>query len=159
MKRRSAGLLMYRRAGAGLEVFLAHPGGPYFAKKDRGAWTLPKGEPEDGEDLLGCARREFEEETGMAPDASEYLPLGEITQAGGKAVSAWAFAGEWGGRELRSNRFELEWPPQSGRKWSFPEIDRVAFFPIERARERINPAQVELLDRLEHALRAGDAQR
>jgi predicted NUDIX family NTP pyrophosphohydrolase len=148
MPKLSAGLLMYRRTPAGVEVFLAHPGGPFFAKRDDGVWTIPKGEPEPGEALLACARREFEEETGLKPEAVDYLPLGEVKQAGGKIVHAWAFAGDWGERELRCNTLELVWPPRSGRRRSFPEIDRACFFPIDAARRKLNPAQVALLDRL-----------
>lgn len=148
MAKLSAGLLMYRRSAAGLEVFLAHPGGPFFAKKDDGVWTVPKGEPEAGEALLACAQREFREETGMEPTAPEFLPLGEVRQAGGKTVYAWAFEGEWGERELSCNLVELEWPPRSGKKLSFPEVDRVAFFPIAAARSKLNPAQAAFLDRL-----------
>jgi len=147
MAKQSAGLLMYRQTPSGPEVFLAHPGGPYFAKKDDGVWTIPKGEPAPGEALLDCARREFEEETGMRPQG-ELVALGEIRQAGGKVVHAWAFEGEWGDRELRCNTFELEWPPRSGRRQAFPEIDRACFFAIDEARRKINPAQVALIDRL-----------
>jgi predicted NUDIX family NTP pyrophosphohydrolase len=139
---------MYRRQGGGVQVFLAHPGGPYFARKDEGVWTIPKGELEPGEDALACAKREFLEETGLAPDAAEFIALGEITQRGGKVVQAWAFEGEWGERELRCNTFELEWPPRSGRMQSYPEVDRAEFFAIDDARRKLNPAQVELLDRL-----------
>jgi predicted NUDIX family NTP pyrophosphohydrolase len=148
MAKRSAGLLMYRRSAGGVEVFLAHPGGPLFAKKDAGAWTIPKGEPDPDEDLLLCARREFEEETGLRPDAERYLPLGDVRQAGGKTVYAWAFEGDWADRELVCNHVELEWPPRSGRRLRFPEVDRVAFFSLAEAREKLNPAQVALLDRL-----------
>jgi predicted NUDIX family NTP pyrophosphohydrolase len=151
MAKRSAGLLMYRRRGPErreLEVFIAHPGGPLFAKKDAGAWTIPKGEPDGDEDLLLCARREFEEETGLRPEAEAYLPLGEVRQAGGKTVYAWAFEGDWCDRELVCNQVELEWPPRSGRRHTFPEIDRVGFYSLAEAREKLNPAQVALLDRL-----------
>jgi predicted NUDIX family NTP pyrophosphohydrolase len=149
MNKQSAGLLMYRRASDGaIELFLAHPGGPFFKNKDAGAWTIPKGELEPNEEPLDCARREFEEETGMRPDASDYLALGEIKQRGGKRVEAWAFEGDWQERTLRGNQFEIEWPPRSGRRQSFPEIDRAEFFSLEVAREKINPAQIELIDRL-----------
>ena len=148
MAKASAGLLMYRRTAGELEVFLAHPGGPFFAGKDEGVWTLPKGEPAEGEALLACARREFEEETGLAPGAGAFLPLGQVRQRGGKVVHAWAFEGEWGQRALRCNEFELEWPPRSGRRQSFPEIDRAEFFPLAEARRKVNPAQAVLLDRL-----------
>jgi predicted NUDIX family NTP pyrophosphohydrolase len=139
---------MYRRTAAGIEVFLAHPGGPFFARKDDGVWTLPKGELEPGEEPLAGAQREFEEETGMRPEAARYLELGEVKQAGGKTVIAFAFEGDWGERELRCNQFELEWPPRSGKKRSFPELDRAEFFPLSTARQKLNPAQVPLLDRL-----------
>src|SRR5688572_12952391 len=122
--KQSAGLLMYRRGSDGVELFLVHPGGPFYARKDDGVWTIPKGEPAPGEALLACAQREFEEETGMQPRAERFLELGAIRQAGGKTVHAWAFEGAWGDRELRCNTFELEWPPRSGRKQAFPEVDR-----------------------------------
>jgi predicted NUDIX family NTP pyrophosphohydrolase len=138
---------MYRRSARGLEVFLAHPGGPFFARKDLGAWTIPKGEPNPDEALLACAQREFEEETGMTPEG-ELLELGEVQQAGGKRVAAWAFEGDFGARELRCNQVEIEWPPRSGKMRSIPEIDRAEYFTIEEARAKINPAQVALLDRL-----------
>jgi len=142
---------MYRHAPA-LQVFLAHPGGPFWRNRDAGAWSLPKGEPEPDEDLLACAIREFEEETGLAP-APDYLPLGSVRQKGGKEVRAWAFEGAWEeGRALRSNAFEIEWPPRSGRRQSFPEIDRVAWFDLDEARERLNPAQAVFVERLAEAL-------
>ena len=147
--RTSAGLLMYRSGRKGVEVFLVHPGGPFFRNKDRGAWSVPKGEVEPGEDLAGTAIREFAEELGVEPEASDLLPLGEVVQKGGKRVHAWAFAGEWEeGREVRSNPFTIEYPPRSGRTASFPEIDRAAFFSLPEAREKINPAQAPFLDRL-----------
>jgi predicted NUDIX family NTP pyrophosphohydrolase len=144
----SAGLLMYRHVNDALEVLLAHPGGPLFARKDAGAWTVPKGEYGSDEEPLAAARREFEEETGFPPAATEYLDLGSVTQRGGKTVRAWAFAGDWDVRELRSNTFSLEWPPRSGRQQEFPEIDRMQFFALDAAREKLNPAQVDFLDRL-----------
>ena len=148
MPKQSAGLLMYRRS-ATLEVFLVHPGGPFFRNRDDGAWTIPKGEPDQGEDLLECARREFCEETGASPpDAAVCLALGTVTQAGGKLVHAWAFEGDFDPNDLRSNTFELEWPPRSGKKQSFPEVDRAAFFAPDLARTKLNPAQVVLLERL-----------
>lgn len=150
---RSAGLLLYRHTAAGLEVFIVHPGGPYFARKDDGVWSIPKGEVETGEDPLGVACREFEEETGQTLDAcganATPRPLGEVRQAGGKRVDAWAVAGDWpAGAELVSNTFELEWPPRSGKMQSFPEVDRGGFVPLAEARVKLNPAQVEFLDRL-----------
>lgn len=144
----SAGLLMYRRSGGALEVFLAHPGGPFFAKKDAGVWSIPKGEIEEGDDALETARREFREETGIPPGA-ELLPLGTVRQKGGKLVHAWAFAGDVEqGQPCASNTFTIEWPPGSGRRCEFPEIDRVAFFDLETARRKINPAQAAFIDRL-----------
>ncbi len=152
MARTSAGVLLYRRTARGLEVFLAHPGGPLFARKDEGAWTLPKGEPDDGEALEGAARRELVEETGLQPP-DELVGLGSVTQRGGKVVHAWAGEGSTpAGWELRSNTFELQWPPHSGRVQRFPEIDRVGWFDLVTARSKINPAQVALIDRLEEAL-------
>jgi predicted NUDIX family NTP pyrophosphohydrolase len=146
-KRHSAGLLMYRR-GLELEVLLAHPGGPFFAHKDAGAWTIPKGEVAQGEDARACALREFQEETGIVPGDAELQPLGEIQQSGGKRVEAWAFAGAWAGGRPESNHFELEWPPRSGRMQSFPEIDRLEWFGLSEARLKLNPAQTAFLDRL-----------
>ena len=147
----SAGLLMYRSTGDRVECLLAHPGGPFWARKDEGAWTLPKGELGAGEDPLAAARREFEEETGLAP-AGPFLPLGQVRQKGGKTVLAWAFAGQFDPAALRSNLVEIDWPPRSGRKASFPEIDRVAWFALEEARRRILASQVPFLTRLAELL-------
>jgi predicted NUDIX family NTP pyrophosphohydrolase len=155
-ERISAGILLYRRGSedAPFEVLLAHPGGPYFAKRDLGDWTIPKGEP-DGrhEPLEDVARREFEEETGTAIDtAAPTIELGSIVQKGGKVVHAWAVEGDLDPAAAHSNEIELEWPPRSGRRQRFPEIDRVAWFgPIE-ARRRIKQTQTPLIDRLEEAL-------
>ncbi|MBE7939960.1 MULTISPECIES: NUDIX domain-containing protein [Ramlibacter] len=143
----SAGLLMFRRAAAGLEVLLAHPGGPFWQRKDSGAWTLPKGEIETGEDPLQAALREWREETGFAA-GGPFAALGEVRLRSGKRVLAWAFEGDADPLALRSNGFEIEWPPRSGRMQSFPEIDRVAWFDLAQARERIAPAQTPFLDRL-----------
>lgn len=143
---------MYRFRNDTLEVFLAHPGGPFFARKDAGVWTLPKGEPAENEPLEITARREFEEETGITPP-DDLVPLGSIKQKGGKIVHAWAFAGNWNESDgLSCNTFELEWPPRSGRVQTFPEIDRAAFFSLDQAREKINPAQVPLLDALKSSV-------
>jgi len=136
---------MYRRRGARLEVFLAHPGGPYWAGKDQ--WTIPKGEYEDGEAPLEAARREFEEETGFSP-RGEFIDLGEITQRSGKRVRAWAFAGDADPATLKSNTCMIEWPPRSGREMEIPEVDRGAWFSIPNARKRIFHGQEKLLDRL-----------
>jgi len=147
MPKRSAGILMFRRRGGEIEVFLMHPGGPFWAKKDAGAWSIPKGEYAPGEDALAVAKREFEEETGARP-AGKFLPLGEVVQAGGKIVTAWALEGDFDPATLTSNRFELEWPPKSGRKVSFPEVDRAQWFCPAEARQKILPAQCEFITRL-----------
>jgi len=150
----SAGLLMFRRpAGAdSLVVLLAHPGGPFFRNKDAGAWSIPKGELEASEDALACARREFREETGIEPGEAVLFALGEVRQKGGKRVLAWAFEAPPGELDLTvlpaSNTFELEWPPKSGKRQTFPEIDKLAFFTLEEAHVKILSAQSELLDRL-----------
>jgi predicted NUDIX family NTP pyrophosphohydrolase len=144
----SAGLLMFRRRNRELEVLLVHPGGPYFQKKDDGAWTLPKGEATEGEDLLARARIEFEEELGI-PASGDWMELGSIKQKGGKTVHAWAFAGDLEDDfKLVSNTFEMEWPPRSGKVQRFPEVDRASFFPVEEAKRKINVAQTVFLDRL-----------
>jgi len=143
----SAGLLMFKRAASGLQVLLVHPGGPFFQKKDAGAWTIPKGLANPGEDLLAAARREFEEETGFQP-AGDFVALTPVKQKGGKIVHAWAFEGDLDPANIRSNSFEIEWPPKSGSRMKFPEIDRANFFDLVVARSQINPAQAALLDEL-----------
>jgi predicted NUDIX family NTP pyrophosphohydrolase len=153
MAKRSAGILMYRRRGPGVEVLLVHPGGPFWAKKDLGAWSLPKGEYAAGEEPLAVAMREFEEETGARP-SGDFLPLGESVQPGRKIVTAWAVEGDFDVGALKSNLFEMEWPPKSGRKTSFPEVDRAEWFPIEDARKKILPGQNPFIDRLLSALGA-----
>ncbi len=149
---KSAGLLMFRRVAA-LELFLVHPGGPFFRKKDDGAWSIPKGELEPNEDPLLTAQREFTEETGLAVPKNGFLALGEIRQQGGKTVFAWAFEGDCDPAGIASNTFELEWPPRSGRRQTFPEVDRADFFTPDVARKKLNPAQAVFVDRLENALR------
>jgi predicted NUDIX family NTP pyrophosphohydrolase len=146
--KRSAGVLLYRVSGGAPEVLLVHPGGPYWARRDAGVWSIPKGEYEKGDDPLACALREFEEETGTALEAGELHELGEVKQKGGKVVSAWAAEGELDADGVRSNTFTMEWPPRSGRSAEFPEIDRAGWFGIDEAREKLNPAQSEFLDRL-----------
>ena len=148
MPKTSAGLLLYRRVDGALEVLLVHPGGPYWARKDDGAWSVPKGEYEPGEDPLEVARREFEEELGAAPPDGTPAPLGEIRQAGGKIVTAWAQEGDLDVTDVRSNTFEMEWPPRSGRTQEFPEVDAAAWFSIEDARTKLNRGQLPFLDRL-----------
>jgi predicted NUDIX family NTP pyrophosphohydrolase len=149
--RRSAGILLHRRRGE-LEVLLVHPGGPFWAKKDAGAWSIPKGEYEDGDDPLASALREFEEETGTRLEPDAPVELGTIVQRGGKRVSAWAVEGDLDPGTLRSNTFEMQWPPRSGVWREFPEVDRAEWFDVARAREKLVPAQAELLDRLEERL-------
>jgi predicted NUDIX family NTP pyrophosphohydrolase len=147
--RRSAGLLLYRGSGGAREVLLVHPGGPFWEKKDAGAWSIPKGEYEDDEDPRAAALREFEEELGAAPPPAEALTeLGTIRQSGGKQVTAYAAPGDVDASAITSNTFTLEWPPRSGRMQEFPEVDRAGWFSIAEAREKLNPAQAELLDRL-----------
>jgi predicted NUDIX family NTP pyrophosphohydrolase len=151
MKKVSAGLLLYRVRDDAIEVFLVHPGGPYWAGKDLGAWTIPKGESAPGEDLLATARREFEEETGCAP-AGEVIPLGVADQPGGKRVHAWAVNGDCDPGALRSNMFRVEWPPRSGRQREFPEVDRGGWFTLREARRRILKGQLPLLDEFERVV-------
>ena len=146
----SAGLLLFRRPQGKLEVFLAHPGGPFWRTRDLGAWTVPKGLVEEGEDPLVAAIREFEEETGIRPQGP-FLPLGNIRQKAGKLVHAWAWQGEADPQRVRSNLMRTEWPRGSGRWLTFPEVDRCEWFDAQSAREKINPAQAELIDRLEAA--------
>jgi len=147
MAKRSAGVLAYRRRDGELEVLLAHPGGPFWTRKDEGAWTIPKGEYGDDEEPFAAAKREFAEETGAAIDG-DFLPLGEVRQASGKVVSAWAHETDLDAGAIRSNTFELEYPPRSGKMRAFPEIDRAAWFRIPEARLKIHPAQAAFLDRL-----------
>jgi predicted NUDIX family NTP pyrophosphohydrolase len=144
---RSAGILIYRIRDGAPAVLLAHPGGPYWARKDRGAWSLPKGEIEPGEDALAAAQREVEEETGFRL-LGPYLPLGEVVQRGGKRVVAWAVECDVDPAALRSGTFALEWPPKSGRLREFPEVDRAAWFGHAEARRRLLPSQAPFLDAL-----------
>jgi predicted NUDIX family NTP pyrophosphohydrolase len=148
---RSAGLLMFRRRPAGPEVLLAHPGGPFWSRRDDAAWTLPKGEIGPDEDPLAAARREFLEETGFA-SAPPFVPLGELKQKSGKRISAWACEGDADPAGLVSNLFELEWPPRSGRMASFPEVDRVRWFGLDEARRKLIAGQAPFIDSLEHWL-------
>jgi predicted NUDIX family NTP pyrophosphohydrolase len=147
----SAGLLLFRRPHGELEVFLAHPGGPFWRSRDLGVWTVPKGLVNEDEDPLAAAVREFEEETGIYPEGP-FLPLGSIRQKAGKLVHAWAWEGEAHPRWVRSNLMRTEWPRGSGRWLTFPEVDRCEWFDARSAREKVNPAQAELIDRLEAAL-------
>ncbi|MGI4894539.1 MAG: NUDIX domain-containing protein [Janthinobacterium lividum] len=147
--KRSAGILLYRfDAAGGCEVLLAHMGGPLWARKDERAWSIPKGEPEDGEDLLDTARREFEEELGSAVPAGEFIALGEVRQSGGKVVTLWAAHGDLDAAAIRSGTFSMQWPPRSGRQQEFPEVDRAAWFDLETASSKLVAGQVVALQRL-----------
>ncbi len=158
MPKRSAGIVLFRRAGGGeLEVLLVHPGGPFWARRDLGAWSIPKGEVDAGEDERACALRELAEETGTAfADVSEdgLLVLGEVRLRSGKVVTAWALEGDLDADAVVSNTFELEWPPRSGRTQTFPEVDRAAWLALDAARQKLLPAQAPFLDRLAEAVGA-----
>jgi predicted NUDIX family NTP pyrophosphohydrolase len=147
----SAGLLLFRRGARGLEVLLAHPGGPFWKERDVGAWTIPKGVVDGGEELLAAARREFEEETGIVP-VGPFLSLGSVKQRAGKRVHAWAWEGDADASAVTSNVMRTEWPRGSGRWITFPEVDRCAWFPPDTARQMLNPAQAQLVGRLEAVL-------
>jgi predicted NUDIX family NTP pyrophosphohydrolase len=151
MPKRSAGILLYRQRGAEPELLLVHPGGPFWQRKDLGAWSIPKGEYSEGDDALVAAKREFEEETGARPDG-DFLALGELVQGGRKIVTAFALEGDFDPATLRSNTFELEWPPKSGRKASFPEVDRAQWFSPAEARQKILKGQSEFITRLLKAI-------
>ncbi|MFE4576695.1 NUDIX domain-containing protein [Streptomyces chartreusis] len=151
-ERRSAGLLLFRRTDAGLEVLLGHMGGPFFARRDAGAWTVPKGEYEPDEPAWDAARREFQEELGLPPPDGEALPLGEVRQTGGKIVTVWAIEADLDPATVVPGTFRMEWPPRSGRTQEFPELDRVEWLDLDRAREVVVKAQAAFLDRLaEHS--------
>ena len=150
MPKKSAGLLLFRRR-ARLEVLLVHPGGPLWAKKDEGAWSIPKGEIDPDEDPLAAARREFQEELG-SPVTGDFVTLTPIRQASGKRVYAWAVEADFDPATFTSGTFSMEWPPRSGRQQEFPEVDRAEWFPLETARVKINPRQIPLLDQLAHAV-------
>jgi predicted NUDIX family NTP pyrophosphohydrolase len=166
MARVSAGILLFRRGsggeggggggGAGIEVLLVHPGGPFWKNKDTGAWSIPKGEVAEGEDLLATARREFAEELGFAPPEGA-MPLGSVKQKGGKVVHAWGCEGECDVSQVKSNTFRMEWPPRSGKFSEFPEVDKAAWFSPAQARQKLNPGQIEFLETLERLLGGGAA--
>jgi predicted NUDIX family NTP pyrophosphohydrolase len=147
MKKRSAGILMYRRAEPGLELLLVHPGGPFWARKDLGAWSIPKGECEEGEEPLAAAKREFREELGAEPEGA-FVELGMLVQPSRKEITAWAVEGDFSVAELKSNTFEVEWPPKSGRKQRFPEVDRAGWFGLAEARRKILRGQAGFIDRV-----------
>ena len=153
MPKQSVGILMYRRRGGALEVFLVHPGGPFWAKKEQHAWSIPKGEFAPGEDPLAAAKREFTEETGLTAEG-DFVALAPLKQPGGKTVHAWALEGDCDPAAIRSNSFTMEWPPRSGRMQEYPEVDRAAWFDLAAAREKLHKGQVELIDQLEALLGA-----
>jgi predicted NUDIX family NTP pyrophosphohydrolase len=153
--RESAGVLVWRRKDDGIEVFLVHPGGPFWAKKDVHAWSIPKGEIEPGEEAFAVALREFGEETGQTI-AGDFIALPRLKQKSGKLLHAWAVEGEVDAARVVSNEFELEWPPRSGRKQLFPEIDRAAWFPLAEARERLHAGMAPILDELARVLGQDD---
>jgi predicted NUDIX family NTP pyrophosphohydrolase len=153
MSKLSAGVLLYRRSSGGIEVLLVHPGGPFWSAKDLGAWSIPKGEHTAGEDPLAAARREFQEETGQQLDDGELVPLSEVKLTSGKVIRAWAIEGDCDAEAIHSNLFTMEWPPRSGKKQEFPEVDRAGWFGVEEARQKIHPAQQAFLDRLVNAIR------
>jgi len=150
MPKRSAGLLLFRRS-AHLELFLVHPGGPFWARKDDGAWSLPKGEYTDAEDPLEAARREFQEETGISVDG-DFLPLGELRQPGGKLITAWALEKDVDPALVKSDSFSMEWPPKSGKTQQFPEVDRAAWFPVSQAGAKVLKGQLAFINRLAQKL-------
>jgi predicted NUDIX family NTP pyrophosphohydrolase len=153
-KKKSAGILMYRLRNGTVEVFLVHPGGPYWAKKDLGAWSIPKGESADGEDRLSAAKREFQEETGFLPEGG-FVALAPIKQPGGKVVYAWAVRGDCDAKRIVSNTFSMEWPPRSGKRQEFPEVDRAEWFSMNLAKEKILKGQVRLLEELSQIVEKG----
>jgi predicted NUDIX family NTP pyrophosphohydrolase len=152
MHKQSAGILLYRWRDGSLEIFLVHPGGPYWKKKDFGAWSIPKGEYEVGDNPIAAAKREFEEETGFAPPTGELKSLSEIKLGSGKVVTAWAVEGDCDANAIRSNVFSMEWPPKSGKLQEFPEVDRAAWFTLAVANEKIHAAQRDFLNRLAELL-------
>ena len=156
MPKLSAGIMLYREGNNGLEVFLVHPGGPFWAKKDEGSWSIPKGEYEEGDDVWAAARREFREETGFDAPAGEPAELGQVKYSN-KALTAWSLAGSVDARRVKSNMFTMEWPPKSGKMQTFPEIDRAEWFGIAEARTQILPAQVNLIEQLVTRLGVSEA--
>jgi Predicted NTP pyrophosphohydrolase len=153
--KKSAGILLYRLHHGAPQVMLVHPGGPFWKNKDAGVWSIPKGEPNEGEDPLDAALREFREETGIPIKKSTCTPLTPVKQKAGKLVLAWAMEGDLDTTAINSNTFNMEWPPHSGKTQSFPEVDRAGWFGLEEAREKINPGQVPLLNELEKIIKPG----
>jgi predicted NUDIX family NTP pyrophosphohydrolase len=159
MPKLSAGIVLYRWSGETLEVFLVHPGGPFWKNKDEGAWSIPKGEYVNGEDPIAAARREFFEETGFALPRVDLQALGEVKQGGGKIVKAWALEGDCAADQIKSNLFSMEWPPKSGRMQELPEVDRAGWFQLDMAHEKLLAGQRPLLDRLMQLLQQESAQK
>ena len=152
MPRKSAGILLYRFQKEGVEVFLVHPGGPFWVNKDKGSWSVPKGEYNDDEDVLKAAQREFQEETGLSIQGN-FIELGEVRQPSGKRVRVWALENDQEVEDIRSNTFQLEWPPKSGKMQEFPEVDRGGWFSIPEARQKILKGQIPFLDKLEEKIK------
>ena len=152
MKKLSAGLLIYKSINNQIEVLLAHPGGPFWARKDLGAWSLPKGEYQEGEDALSAARREFAEEIGQPAPEAEFIDLGEVKLKSGKIIQAWAIAGDLDASKIKSNTMSIEWPPKSGQQTEFSEVDRAEWFDLVKAAQKLNPAQAEFIERLSKKL-------
>ncbi len=147
MQKTSAGIILFRKKEK-IEFLLVHPGGPFFAKKDEGVWSIPKGENDNGDELLSVAKREFKEETGFDAPEGEYIPLGTVTQKNGKEVHAWGVEGEIDAENITSNTIMIDWPPRSGKQMEIPEVDKAGFFDLEAAKNKVNPAQIPLLERL-----------
>jgi predicted NUDIX family NTP pyrophosphohydrolase len=152
MAKQSAGLLLYRKLDSSVEVLIVHPGGPFWAKKDKGAWSLPKGEFVDGEDGLSAAKREFKEELGLESPEGAYTEIGSVKYKSGKTIHAWALEGDMDVSAITSNTITMEWPPRSGKQQEFPEVDKAGWFGLEKAKEKLNPAQTLFIDRLAEIL-------
>jgi predicted NUDIX family NTP pyrophosphohydrolase len=150
--KQSAGLLIYRKSNSAIEVLIVHPGGPFWAKKDKAAWSLPKGEFEENEDTLTTAKREFKEELGHEPPEGEYIEIGSVKNKSGKVIHGWTVEGDVDVSMIKSNTFKMEWPPKSGQHQEFPEVDKAGWFSLEKAKEKLNPAQAEFIDRLAETL-------
>jgi predicted NUDIX family NTP pyrophosphohydrolase len=152
MAKQSAGVLLYQKHNSPVQVLLVHPGGPFWARKDKGAWSIPKGEFDEAEEPLTAAKREFQEELGQTPPAGDYRELGTVKNKSGKVIHVWAVEGDLDVKQFKSNTFTLEWPPRSGRVMEFPEADKAAWFDLDTARQKLHPAQTPFLDRLAELL-------
>lgn len=149
--KQSAGILVYRKNGTSIEVLIVHPGGPFWAKKEKGAWSIPKGEPEDDDPLM-AAKREFQEETGHEAPEGDFIELGSVKNKSGKTIFAWGVEGDLDASTVKSSTITIEWPPKSGSQQEFPEVDKAGWFGLEKAKEKLNPAQADFIDRLAQAL-------